>query len=125
MWTYRQHDGQIALTRGSLTIIYGHGYSGCGDGLNNPALEADAGVGPIPKGRYPIGAPLDPVDHLGPLALSLTPDPANVMFRRSAFFIHGDNAEGNHTASHGCIILDHAIRVQIDASTDKELTVTT
>jgi hypothetical protein len=46
------------------------------------------------------------------------------MFGRSGFLIHGDNAEMNHTASDGCIILSHDIREQIDESEDRVLIVT-
>ena len=119
MWTYKQSSG---LLMGPITAT---GYSGHGDGLNNPGYQTVHGIGPLPKGAYTIGEPLDPPDHLGPLAMPLTPSTTNVMFGRSAFFIHGDNAAMNHTASDGCIILPHDVRQAIANSADKDLLVIT
>ena len=103
-WRYRQSTGD--LTRdGSYE---GRGYSGHGAGVNNPALEADPGIGPIPAGAWRIGAAhLSP--HTGPITMDLAPsgfDPHG----RSLFRIHGDNAAGDESASRGCIILGRAIR---------------
>jgi hypothetical protein len=67
---------------------------------------------------------VNPPDHLGPVALPLTPDPGNEMFGRSAFFVHGDNAQMNHSASCGCIILPREVRVLISDSPDRVLLVT-
>jgi hypothetical protein len=117
-WSYQQSTGKVA--HDSATA--GFGYSGHGAGLNDPAMEAEPDIGPIPAGRWTIGPPKTPPDHLGPLAMPLTPvgfDPHG----RSAFFIHGDNAAGNRSASHGCIILGPAIRAQIYRSGDTDLLV--
>lgn len=119
-WTYHQKTGHLRAPNGSLA---GSGYSGHGAGLNNPEMQDDRGIGPIPVGLYSIGPARRPVDHLGPLAMPLAPDPDNEMHGRSAFFIHGDNASGNHSASDGCIILNHSIRQMIDISTDGDLEV--
>jgi hypothetical protein len=119
--TYSQSTGQLCDAEGNLLVT---GYSGHGVGVNNPATQNVHDVGPIPQGVYAIGEPLEPPDHLGPLAMPLTPDPANEMFGRSEFFIHGDNMEMNHSASDGCIILDHAARAAIAAGSDRRLTVT-
>src|SRR5438874_13781045 len=64
----------------------GSGYSGHGEGLNNPAFQTAHDVGPLPQGMYSIGDPLDPPDHLGPLAMPLSSTSGD-MFGRSAFFI--------------------------------------
>jgi hypothetical protein len=98
-------------------------YSGHGPGVNNPAFEAEHNIGPLPAGTYSIGPAKDPIDILGPVALPLTPIGGQEMFGRSAFFIHGDNASMNHTASDGCIILPKTIREYIAASPDKTLVV--
>jgi hypothetical protein len=45
--------------------------------------------------------------------MRLEPDPTNEMFGRGDFLIHGDNSEGNFSASEGCIILAHDVRVKI------------
>jgi hypothetical protein len=42
---------------------------------------------------------------------------------RSSFLIHGDNSLGNHTASHGCIILSRMVREKMRASGDMDLEV--
>jgi hypothetical protein len=118
-WAYQIALGTLQDPTGA---IIGHGYAGHGEGLNNPALCNVRDVGPLPQGTYTIGQPLND-KQVGVFAMPLTPDPLNEMFGRSAFFIHGDNPELNHTASDGCIILIHPIRVQIAASTDNTLIV--
>lgn len=118
-WSYAQSTGEM-LQDGA---VIGTGYSGNGAGLNNPDAQDQHDVGPVPQGSYTIGPAVSPPDHLGPLALPLIPDPGNTMFGRNAFFIHGDNAAQNHTASDGCIILSPAIRQRVVASNDTSLVV--
>src|SRR5450432_1024973 len=119
MWQYSQTTG--ALTRDGVPI--GKGYSGNGDGLNNPAMQGVSAMGPLPRGTYTIGPPfVDP--GKGPVVMRLTPNPVAEQFGRSGFLIHGDNAAMNHTASHGCIILARPLREQVAASGDRDLTVT-
>jgi Protein of unknown function (DUF2778) len=118
VWTYKQTSGGLGHDGAEV----GAGYSGHGDGLNNPAMQNIHDVGPIPQGTWTIGPPHDPPDHLGPLAMPLTHISGND-FGRSAFFIHGDNAAGDHSASDGCIIMSHAIRQQIADSDDRDLQV--
>lgn len=116
MWTYAQSTGEL-LKDGEFQ---GTGYSGAGEGRNNPGMQRVPKVGPIPQGGYEIGpAYHDP--HLGPIVMHLDPLPSTDEFGRSLFRIHGDNAR--HTASEGCIILGPAIRADIAASSDKLLTV--
>jgi lipoprotein-anchoring transpeptidase ErfK/SrfK len=119
-WTYQITSGTLLNQNGH---VVGHGYSGHGDGLNNPSMCNVKDVGPLPQGTYTIGQPQD--DHqVGVFAMPLTPDPANQMFGRSAFFIHGDNPQLNHSASDGCIILANAIRRDIAGSADDTIIVT-
>ena len=119
-WTYSQssgdlsHDGQHIAT----------GYSGHAEGLNNPALQDDHGIGPIPQGSYTIG-PASVHPGKGPVVMALDPAPANNMFGRDGFLIHGDTAALDHSASHGCIILARPFREQIANSSDRTLIVTT
>src|SRR5271165_1436347 len=118
-WSYSQTSGVISLNGTNVGI----GYSGNGGGLNNPQLQNDPDVGPIPEGTYAIGpAFTDP--EKGPIVMALEPDAANEMFGRSGFLIHGDNPAMNHSASKGCIILSRAIREQIAASDERVLIVT-
>lgn len=101
------------------------GYSGRSDGLNNPSMQSVHDVGPIPQGDYTIQAPhADP--KVGPIAMRLVPWTHNTMFGRGSFLIHGDNAQQNHSASEGCIILPRDVRVKIGISVlngDNQLTV--
>jgi hypothetical protein len=114
-WTYSQSSGK--LTRdGKLIAI---GYSGAGAGRNNPAEQAVRNVGPIPQGRYAIGAEFDaPVQ--GPCTMRLSPEGHDAL-GRDGFLIHGDNSA--HDASTGCIILPFESRRKIAASGDRELEV--
>lgn len=110
-WTYAQATGD--LDHGPT--YEGRGYSGHGPGVNKPALQNIVRVGPIPQGKWVIGAPrTDP--HLGPLAFPLSPAPGTNAFGRSGFFIHGDNSLMNETGSEGCIVLGRAIREVIAAA---------
>jgi len=118
-WTYVQKSGDLSHNGEPI----GTGYSGNTAGLNNPNMEGVVGVGPIPRGSYTIGPPQQPQSHLGPLALPLIPVDQKQMFGRSGFFIHGDNAAMNHTASNGCIILARPLRREIVASDDAALEV--
>lgn len=117
-WFYVQSTGELHEPSGKTLA---KGYSGNTAGLNNPSAQARIGVGPIPVGEYTVGPPHVPVDHLGPVALPLWPAPANNMHGRSGFFMHGDNAAMNHTASHGCIIMPPIVRRAVNASADKRL----
>lgn len=119
--TYSQSTGLFTGAGTSVT-----GYSGHGDGLNNPAMQNAHDTGPLPQGGYTIQPPH--ADHkVGPVAMRLVPSPSNEMFGRGDFLIHGDTAAQNHTASHGCIILPHDVRVKIGTAVldgDNQLTVT-
>lgn len=119
-WVYVQKTGSLYRPNRKLLAV---GYSGHGAGLNNPAWQDHVGVGPIPCGRYTIGPAHTPIDHLGPLAFPLVPFKTNDMLNRSGFFLHGDNAALNHTASNGCIILTHGFREMIGDSEDRQLVV--
>ncbi len=120
MFAYAQDTGALFDPKGVLLV---RGYSGNSTGLNNPAQDDRVGVGPIPVGDYTVGPPHTPLDHLGPLALPLYPNHANVMHGRSGFFMHGDNSKMNHTASDGCIIMPPQVRKTVNDSHDKLLRV--
>jgi len=115
---YSQSTGKITSESGSL---FGIGYSGHGEGKNNPAMENISNVGPLPKGKYSIGLPYNS-EHTGPFTIPLYPFPSNEMFGRSDFKIHGDDGHG--TASLGCICTDRETRENINNCTDKVLEVT-
>jgi len=108
IYSYFQSSGNFVGKDGSCSS----GYSGYGDGKNNPADQQVEGQGPIPAGFYTIGPPEDH-PKLGPLAYPLIPSQTNKMFGRSEFFIHGDSAQHPGDASHGCIILPHDARASL------------
>lgn len=54
--------------------------------------------------------------------MRLTPAPGNTTDRQD-FWIHGDTAAHNHTASTGCIVLPRDARNQIAGSGDTRLQV--
>jgi hypothetical protein len=119
MWSYDSANGNLSQDG----AFVGTGYSGFGDGVNNPAEEMDADIGPIPRGNYTIEPFFDDPGGKGPIVAHLEPAPENTMFGRTGFMIHGDNAAMNHTASHGCIILARDIRQRISDSGDTALEV--
>lgn len=111
---YQQSTGQLFRIEDGGAVLEGVCYSGHGQGLNQPGAQTIRSVGPIPQGDYTIGAPRDPPDHLGPLAMPLSPLKTTNTFGRSGFFLHGDNGALNHTASDGCIVAGRAIRQAVD-----------
>lgn len=117
-WKYTISSG--AISQDGVTI--GHGYSGQPNCKNDPTKCGIHNAGPIPQGRYVIGAPIDTKTH-GPFVLPLTSDEANEMYGRSGFLIHGDSVVAPGTASEGCIILPRNIREAIRSSDDDELEV--
>ena len=117
-WTYYQASGKLSHDGTDI----GEGYSGAGDGKNNPDMQEVHNVGPLPRGEYTINAPQHTVTH-GPYVLPLTPNPANEMFGRSGFLMHGDSVVNPGTASEGCIIMPRHIREQVWSSDDHSLTV--
>ena len=118
-WSYSQSSGVLSHDG----VFVGTGYSGKGEGLDNPKLQNVPDEGPLPEGTYTIG-PACTHPGKGPVVMALEPAAANQMFARAGFLIHGDNGAMNHTASEGCIILSRDIRNQIAASADRILVVT-
>jgi hypothetical protein len=119
MWKYDQASGALTDPNGEFEA---RGYSGAALGKNNPDMENVPCVGPIPVGSYTLGEPFDSPEH-GPFAMPLTPDPANEMFGRSGFLMHGDSLEHPGCASEGCIIMPPGARAGVWASGDRELEV--
>lgn len=121
MWTYVIATGRVLDATQHPRFV---GYSGAGhyqpEGRNNPEMTWAEGRGPIPVGRYTIGAPR-PSDRLGPYVMNLDPAPGTDTKGRSLFRIHGNNAAND--ASHGCIILPPDARREIWESGDHALSV--
>jgi hypothetical protein len=117
MWTYAQKTGNL-WQDGKLVAT---GYSGGGEGKNDPSMQAVENVGPIPQGSWIIsGPPIDTPKH-GPYVLTLTAAQGTNVFGRSGFLMHGDNATG--TASEGCVIMPRVAREQVWNSGDTDLEV--
>jgi len=119
MWSYQSANGNLSHD-GTFVVA---GYSGIGDGLNNPDMENVHNVGPIPRGLWTMSSFFDDPGGKGPIVCTLDPTADTNAFGRSGFMIHGDNASMNHTASNGCIILPHDVRQQISISGDTDLEV--
>lgn len=97
-------------------------YSGFGEGLNDPMMEAIPDVGTIPRGEWEVTAWHDHYEDKGPCVAQLSPV-GHDAHGRSGFLCHGDNALANHTASHGCIIAAHDARQAWRDSGDMNLMV--
>lgn len=132
MILYSQQRGELTLPDGT---VLGGCYSGGGVlgyvgarnqyFRNNPETQSVKDFGPLPQGHYTI-SPAHTIPHLGPVVMALTPALTNTMYGRSGFFIHGDNAAQNFTASDGCIVAPVAVRAAVAAivENDNQLTVT-
>lgn len=117
-WHYSQSTGILTAPDGAALAT---GYSGYGEGVNNPEMQGVPDTGPIPRGKWRVNqAAKHP--RLGPVAMPLTMVEGDVC-GRFAFYIHGDNGRGDRSASHGCIILPRAIREAVQASADRVLVV--
>ena len=105
--TYQVSTGNFFDAAGHFV---GKCYAGHGPGVNTVADAALPNVGPIPPGCvFRVGPP---TDHIGPLTFALTLVEGNEE-GRSSFYIHGDNAAMNHSASEGCIVAAHETRAKI------------
>jgi len=125
-WEYSQASGNISWINDQTgeRVSHGRGYSGHGEGLNNPALESRINVGPIPRGTYVIGPPFD--SPLGRPTLNLTPTDDTNTFNRRGFAFHGDyklRRFPTYEASTGCIITSRGLRKSIAISKDPLLKV--
>ncbi len=106
-WTYIQATGEL-LRNG---VSFGFGYSGAPGHVNETASERLKGLGPIPRGLYRLGAPVDH-ETCGPLSLPLTPVDHDAL-GRSGFYVHGDNSRFNQSASRGCPIFSRKVRLAL------------
>lgn len=105
---YVQETGAIyeRTFRGSYRFV-SRGYAGRQQGRNNPELETQKNVGPIPRGFWEIGETVYSATA-GPVTVILNPHPETQTYGRSAFRIHGNNVRDD--ASRGCIILPRSVR---------------
>jgi RHS repeat-associated protein len=126
-WVVSQSTGQVTHVNSSGTSTnVGTGYAGHGAGVNNPNMQNVQGTGPLPQGTYTIETQRNNRTGSGtnlPGSMRLTPSPANTMYGRVGFLIHGDNSRGDRSASEGCVVLNPNIRNQIGSSGDNVLRV--
>jgi len=123
MWIYRQATGQITRTLSIADDAVG--YSGHGDGRNNPEAQATRVIGPIPRGYWTIGPPRDvmaPGPH-GPFVLPLLPHRDTETFGRTGCLIHGDAIEHPGAPSDVCLVFSRDMRERIAGSGDTLLLV--
>jgi hypothetical protein len=119
-WMYQQSTGYLTLDG----VLHSVGYSGRGEGKNNPEMQTVHNTGPIPCGAYTIGEAYDDLGGKGSCVLPLTPSPDNEMFGRSGFLMHGDSISHPGEASEGCVIMPPTARHDVDNSDDDQLIVT-
>lgn len=106
--TYSQSTGQMTCVNDQTGQEYynEHGYSGTGQGRNNPDMQDVPNTGPIPRGSWEAGSPYNS-PNTGPNTIPLTPLQDNECHDTerycNSFRAHGNNARND--ASHGCIIL--------------------
>ena len=117
-WTYSQSTGELRHNG----VVVARGYSGNGTGRNNPDAEAQHDVGPIPRGRYQIGASYHNA-HTGDVTMNLDPV-GHDAHGRTLFRIHGDSRQHPGQASDGCTIFGLDVRQRIAHSGDNVLDVT-
>jgi hypothetical protein len=119
MWKYSQ---SLKTLFHDKILVTDDGYSGFGDGKNNPSYECVRDVGPIPAGHYEVGAPFSHPTK-GPVVMRLTPVGHDAC-GRTDFLIHGESRLHPGEASLGCIILKIRYRKLIAESHDRDLEVT-
>lgn len=124
LWLYQQSTGNLyhQPTNPSSATLVATGYAGNGSNLNSPLGQSVPNSGPLPQGDYSFGPQRNSL-RTGRGVMDLIPDPTNLMFNRSAFQMHGDNGQGNRTASDGCIIMPRSVRDLIGNGSDKRLRV--
>ncbi len=118
MWRYEQSTGNLSRDG----IFFTRGYSGFESGKNNPAMQTVHDVGPIPVGRWILGAIMDSPSH-GPRCIRLSPAEGTNTWGRDGFLIHGDSLARPGKASHGCIIIGRVQREQMWGTKDHILEV--
>jgi len=119
---YVQSSGQMIDEdeKGNRTVL-GTGYAGAPEALNDPEKQDKKHQGPLPRGKYAIGPQQDNGDLRQ--SLRLTPDPANEMYNRSGFLIHGPHDDDKRDSSTGCPVFSKDIRDKIANSGRKVLRV--
>lgn len=113
VWEYEIASGAFfERSETGTMVLLAHGYSGFGIMKNDPKAVGVQYSGPIPPGEW-IVCQAHYNLKLGPLTMLLWPYLGTPTLGRSGFAIHGDSIRNPGQASHGCIILPHAVRAAI------------
>jgi RHS repeat-associated protein len=128
LWIYQQSTGNLYSegNNPSAITLVGNGYSGAPPFQNNGLMSSVGSLGPIPTGTYWIGSQATYRTNTGLVlqgAMTLTPKEGTWPYGRSGFLIHGDNRNGDRSASQGCVILKPSLRNLIGNSADRILRV--
>ncbi len=125
IWEYHIRTGALwhFPPGGGAAQLIDFGYSGKGDGLNNPLYQLERNVGPIPEGEWNIGPPYN--SPLGKPTFRLTPMSGTETRGRDpySFLIHADDPCECFDASEGCIVISKEARKKIAGSGDRNLRV--
>jgi hypothetical protein len=122
-WIWKQSTGELSWIVNGAAKLVTTGYSGHGNGINNPNLQQVRCIGPIPQGDWHIvGPPVDTSAH-GPYVLHLIPSDTTQCFGRSGFLMHGDSVHAPGMASEGCVIVGRPYREEVWQSGDTDLKV--
>lgn len=118
-WTYILDPGAVQDPQGRTLA---QGASGRQEGKNNPGLCNAKNCGPIPQGRWAIGAMVYPEDLRGPVTLPLEPIDGTLAFGRVGFSLRGACAEP-YVGNAGDVIVPQEVRELMATSMDRTLVV--
>ena len=107
---YNSKTGELWACNGDFCMPLATGYAGKGRGWNNPSVDNERSLGPLPRGTYAMRVDKHP--RFAEPAIRLT-QTSGFTHDRSGFWIHGDNARGDGSASAGCIVLGRPVRLAI------------
>jgi hypothetical protein len=110
---YHQSSGHIQTPAGDFVAI---GWAGNGIGKNNPSMQGEHNVGPLPRGSYQVQPWEDEHPGLGPVVARLLQCDGET-YGRSGFFCHGPSKDITKFGqeSEGCIVIPLAGRMAVKA----------
>ena len=109
---YNSQTGDLWVCNVDYCMPLATGYAGKGSCRNNPSCDGKKSLGPLPRGTYNMQVARH--DRFAEPAIRLT-QTSGLTFDRSGFWVHGDNAKGDQSASSGCIVLGKPVRLALAA----------